>query len=212
MRHFQLHARHRFQCTKSIIAAAFIFAAHGLHRILRSGQCRNARALRNAVCRRSRMTLDGFDAGGNFTDGGGITQTPAGDGIGLGKAVDGHAALAHLFGDRCNGKVLCISEDQLFVYFVRNDVKVLFNGQRRESAQRLLAVNRAGGVVGRADDDRLGVRRNSRGNVINIEGKARLRLAGNKHGRSTGELDHLAVADPAWRGNDDLIARVTQSH
>ena len=158
------------------------------------------------------MTLDGFDAGGNFTDGGGITQTPAGDGIGLGKAVDGHAALAHLFGDRCNGKVLCISEDQLFVYFVRNDVKVLFNGQRRERAQRLLAVNRAGGVVGRADDDRLGVRRNSRGNVINIEGKARLRLAGNKHGRSTGELDHLAVADPAWRGNDDLIARVTQSH
>lgn len=78
--------------------------------------------------------------------------------------------------------MLCISEDQLFVYFVRNDVKVLFNGQHRERAQRLLAVNRAGGVVGRADDDRLGVRRNSRGNVINIEGKAVSALQGTNTG------------------------------
>lgn len=78
-------------------------------------------------------------------------------GIGFGKAVQDNGTFAHT-GQRGNADVFRAVKDDLLIDFVADDDEVMFDRQIRDALQRFARINRSCGVLGRVDEDELGLR------------------------------------------------------
>ena len=74
--------------------------------------------------------------------------------------------------------------------------------------QLVVAVDGTRGVRGRAEDDGLGARREGGLELVARHLEALVDASVERHVDALGELDHLEVADPCRRGDDDLVALV----
>ena len=146
---------HGVQSGMNIIPALFEGGNHGRNIVLGAFQRRKSGLLGNGVGAGGGLALDCDDALGDIASCGGITDAPAGHGIGLGKAVDGDGSIPDFGGDGSDAEVSGLIVDQLFIDLIRDDEKVVFLCQSGQMAQAFLTVNCAGGIVGRTDHNGL---------------------------------------------------------
>ena len=98
--------------------------------------------------------------------------------------------------------------DQPVVDLIRDDDQVVLLGDAQHLQQRLARGHRAGRVVGIADQDGLGARRDGGFQRFRVDLEIVLHAAGDLH-RHAARQDHLRlVGDEARGGDDHFVARV----
>ena len=136
-----------------------------------------------------------------------------GHAVGLGHAVDGQDAVAKVGRDRRQHDVLGAVEDEMFVDFVghHGDVRE-FAHDVGESHHLGLRVHGAAGISGAVEKKPFGPRRDRGAQLGGGEFEPFLDGAGHENTLAADEIDHVAVADPARRRDDDFVALVDGSH
>src|SRR5271157_1036057 len=125
----------------------------GLRRFEREG----AGLLQRSGRANSQKIVDLADGLRGFRRGDGPADTPTGDAVSLGHAVDDDGVVAHAVQPR-HGDVLGAIVDDVLVDFVGNAVGVPAHAEIADEFEFGAGENFAGGIVGRVQDDGLGVR------------------------------------------------------
>ena len=155
--------------------------------------------------------VDLLDALGDLGRGNGVTQTPAGDGVGLGQRAAADGAFEHA---RQGGHidVLVGRIDDVLVYLVGDAVRVVLFAQVGDKGELLARKDLAAGVRRVAQDDGLG--------VVVAEGSLEYLTVKVECGRVERHIDGLgtredgvgAVVLVERREDDDLVAGVRDRH
>ena len=146
----------------------------------------------------------------DFRRGDDVAQTPAGDGIGLGKRAARDGALPHA-GQRGKIGVHVGRVDDVFVNFVRDDIGIVFDGQLRDGFQLLTGKDLATGVGRVAQDQRLGVLAEGVLQFVGIEAEFR-RVQRDVDRLRAGEDGVRTVVFIEGREHDHLVAGVGHRH
>ena len=195
-----------------MVAALLERFLHDLHILLRAGQRSDGRVLRDGARRRGRVAEVVRHDLGQRGVGGRIADMPAGHCIALGYAVDQNGAVFRVLTQRSKGNELVVVVYEVAVDLVRDNVNVAAAADLCDRLQLRAGVDHAGRVGGRIEHEYLGVVRD--GGVKLLCGDLEVRLLGRRdNDRDRARLlDHLGIADPVRRRDNDLIARVAQRH
>ena len=135
---------------------------------------------------------------------------PAGHRVGLGHAVDDHGLLGelrHRLQDRGEARV---AVDQVLVDLVGEDPQAVLQGPAADRLDLLGAVDRAGRVRRRDEQQHLGALGPGRLQLLH-RGQVAGGLVGDHVDRhAAGQLDRLGVGGPVRGRHDDLVAGVQQ--
>ena len=139
-----------------------------------------------------------------------VTQTPAGDGIGLGERIAGDGALKHA---RQGGEadVLVRRIDDVFVHLVGDDEGVVLFGEAADLQEFGAGEDLAGGVGGIAEDDGFGLLGECGGEHCGVVAEPG-RMQGHVDGHGTGEDGISGVVFVKWREDDDLVPGIAGGH
>ena len=191
-------------------APAVELGHHALELRVRPGERRERGVLRNGVGVGGGVALVVGHGLGHFHGRGGVSNAPAGHGVGLGHAVDGDGARLDLVAQGGDGDVLRAVIDKVFVDLVRDDVEVVLDGEPADVLKLLAGVDKAVGVVGGVQDD--GARPACDGglDLAGQELKAVLLPRLHDDGNAARHAHQLRVAHPEGTRHDDLVPLVQQ--
>ena len=149
---------------------------------------------------------------GQLGVGGAVTDAPAGHGVALGHAVDDDRAVFDVLIQRSEGDELDVVIHEVAVDLVRDDIDIVPAAHLRDGLELRAGVDHAGRVAGRVEHEHLGLIRDGGVQLGGGDLEIRLLLRRNDHGHRARLLDHLGIADPVGRGDDDLVPGVAQRH
>ena len=138
------------------------------------------------------------------------TQAPAGHGPGLGEALDDDRLLAQLRAS-LGEALVAVHIDEAVVYVVADYVDARLVCHARHGVERRRIEDATRRIVGRADDDGLGRRRNASAQRFLIDLELR-RLRIQKDRLGVVGHDDAFVQAKGRRGDNDLVAGVEHSH
>ena len=135
-----------------------------------------------------------------------VTETPTSHGVGFAESVDRDGEVVGFFGERGHADVRGIIIDELLVDLVGKDENVLGECDFDQRLEFFAGVDRSGRVARAIDDDHLGARGHRvleflGGHFVGIR---RLGLDDDRLGAD--EADHVGIAQPVRRGDDDFVA------
>ena len=141
---------------------------------------------------------------------GGKAAAPAGHGIALGYAVDNDGMFLYFLAECRNaGKFLSVVAETV-IDLVGNDIDIMAQADLCKRAELFFGINHAGWVGRVVEHERLRFIRDGGFKLFRRHFKM-LRLGRRyDHRNAAHHTDLLRIADPVWRGNDDLIAGVEQ--
>ena len=156
------------------------------------------------------MALDAGQRAADRLRGDRPADAPPGHRVGLGDTVDDHAAVAQLRHDDGHGDVARVAVHEVLVDLVGDHPDPGVGGPAADGLDLVGRVHGTGRVGGRGEDQRAGVAR--AGRLQLLERDAPPRRGGRRHGHdgAARQLDLLGVADPVGRGQQHLVARVDQ--
>ena len=179
---------------------------HLLNRALVTVKGRNRSALSNVVDVAGQVALQG-DYG--LDDIGGANQpaqTPTSHGVGLSHAVKYHGGVSQLRHSLNDGGELGVVVNQVLIDFIGKYPNPVLKAPTTNSLSLFRGVNRAGGVRGRAEHQRLGGRgvgllQLGRGDLVVGVGVGK-----NAYRNTASQSDGLRVGGPIGGGQQNLIA------
>ena len=140
-----------------------------------------------------------------------IADAPAGHGVALRHAVEGEGAVHQTGLDLADRGELEVPIGQMFVDVVSEHPDMPVGGAHQDIGDRLqlvAGIGGAGGVGGGVQQQPLGARGDGALQILRLDLETVLQGGGHDHRLAVGDDDHVGVADPVGRGNDDLIALV----
>ena len=156
------------------------------------------------------MRLQGRRRGGHRGRGDDPADAPSGHGVGLGDAVDHHAALGGGGGDHRKRHVLVIVVGEVLVDLVGHHPDAVLGRPVPDRRDLLRGVHAACGV-GRGDEyQQLGARRPRRFQLLDRDAVAAVHAGVHDHRSRSGQCHRLGVAGPVRSGQDDLVAGIQQ--
>src|SRR5215469_8201646 len=135
---------------------------------MRKFQGESASLLEGSRGSNSKEVVDFADGLRGFGRSDGPADTPAGDTIGFGHAIDDDGVVAHAV-DACHGEVLGAVVENVLVDFVGDAVAVPAQTKITDELEFAARVNLAGGVVGCVENDCLRLRHESSGQFPLVE-------------------------------------------
>ena len=177
--------------------------------VLRPGQRLDRGPLRDRAGARGLLALHHVHRLDELRRAGGVADAPAGHRIGLGHAVHGQRAALQTRLDLNRRRELEVAVDEMLVHVVGQHPDVRMAHQNVGQAFKFVArIGRAGRVRRRVEDDPLGSRRDRALEVLRLQLEPLVEMGRHDDGLAPVDRDHLRVAHPIGRGDDDLVALV----
>ena len=206
------HAGDRQESLDHQVAPLLEDVPHLHHRVARAEQRRLGRGLRDGGGVAGALALHRVDRLRERGRRDAPADAPAGHRERLADAVDDDEAIAQLGRDLRERRVLEARVDQVAVDLVDDHPDVVLREDARERAQLIRGVRAAGRVGRRAEDERLGPRRDRSFERLRREQEALLLRGRHVHGRGAHHAHLLRVAHPVGRRDDDLVAGLVERH
>ena len=102
--------------------------------------------------------------------------------------------------------------DVLVDFVSENKQVVVLLDDLGQSLQLILAIDAAGRIAGRAEDEQTRLRRNGGLQLLGRHLEVLFETSLHNDGIATSQQHHLGIAHPVRSGNNDLIARIDQCH
>jgi len=194
------------EAAEHVLAADIELVTHVTHDLLVALESGDGAVLGEGGGVGGGVALQHVDGGSDFLRSGGVTEAPAGHGVGFGETVDGDGEVGDFLAEGSDGDVGLVGVNEFFVDFVGQDEDVFAHGDVGDGLKLFLGVNGAGGVAGAVDDDHLGEGGHGVLELIRGHFPAVFALGFDDDGDAADEANHFRVAGPVRGGDDDFVA------
>src|SRR3990172_14988 len=205
------HAVEGLEVLEHDVAVVLDRQAQRLHRALQAGQRAFGRRLQHLRGARGGLRLDiGHDLD-HLAIGDHPADAETGHAVQLLHPVDGDDTLAFYIAGSVfvRGGRLAAVEYQLVIDVVGDEIDILALAELDDGRHEFVGIHHPGGVVGRVDDDGLGVAGYRALDLLHARVE-RAVFRGDDDRHAVDHLHHLRVAHPVGRQDDDFILRVEQ--